>query len=165
MSISGIGAGRSGSATTSQIEVRNKVEDEKALPESQSQDKSTPQKSMHVDLSDVAQMILQPNRGARKSGDNQDIDDSSLPTAVKEALKRIRELKDQLEAVQREIAAVSSSSSKSPEQKNAQLQQLQAQSQTLSAALSAASGALGSLMKDQALPKEQIATVASLMSA
>jgi hypothetical protein len=34
----------------------------------------------------------------------------------------------------------------------------------MSAALSAASGALGKLMEEQALPKEQIATVASLMS-
>lgn len=165
MSISGVGAGRIDGVSATQIEVRQTSEVAKVMPDAQSQDAPTPGKSMHVDLSDVAQMILQPQGGTRKPGDNQDIDDSSLPMAVKEVLKRIRELKEQLESVQREIASVQANSGTSPEQKNAQLQQLQAQSQTLSAALSAASGALGKLMKEQALPKEQLATVASLMSA
>lgn len=140
------------------------------LPESEApgradSDTSTAEKSVYVDLSPLARRMSSQGGGKNGAVDHADIDQSDLPSVVKDLLKRIRELKQQLRELQQQMQQVQSDASLSPEQRQTKLQQLQGQIQAVSAALSTANSALGKAVKQQNLSQGQLTEVTSFLAA
>lgn len=85
--------------------------------------------------------------GATKNA-NADIDDSGLEDNVKQVLKMIRQLKQQIAEKQAELAAVAMASNLSPEQARARASNLQSEISTLQAGLMSAQTSLAKAMKN-----------------
>ncbi|WP_300631537.1 hypothetical protein [Pseudomonas sp.] len=84
--------------------------------------------------------------GAAKSA-NADIDDSGLDDNVKQILKMIRQLKQQIAEKQAELAAVAAANNLSPEEARAKASQLQSEISSLQAGLMSAQTSLAKSMK------------------
>ena len=95
---------------------------------------------------------------------NSDIDESDLPSTVKQLLKMIRELKAQLAEKMAELQALMAQSDMDDETRQARAQALQVEIGSLSGAVSTASAELARVMRDQKLTTEQSATVGSLLN-
>ncbi len=100
----------------------------------------------------------QPNKNA-------DIDNSDLPDSVKETLKRIREIRAELEKKLQELQDIMADQSLTPEQRKVRAQGLQSQIASLSGALTNASSILLKQMSDEKLNPDQKMTAGSLMMA
>ncbi|MFC6297196.1 hypothetical protein GNF76_10205 [Pseudomonas sp. CCM 7893] len=85
---------------------------------------------------------------AAENASNNDIDDSGLADNVKQLLKLIRQIKQQIAEKQAEMAAVMADKNLSPEQAQARLGSLQSAISTLQAGLTAAQASLLKAMKD-----------------
>lgn len=94
---------------------------------------------------------------------NRDIDESSLPDVVKDLLKRIRELKEQIEAKKAELKEVMSDQSLDPETKRMKIEALQGELASLQGALSSANATLLKAMREQDLSDQQMQEVSSLI--
>lgn len=94
---------------------------------------------------------------------NRDIDESSLPDVVKDLLKRIRELKAQIEAKKAELKEVMQDQSLDPEAKRMKIEMLQGELASLQGALSSANATLIKVMREQDLSDQQMQEVASLV--
>lgn len=127
-------------------------------------DAGTPDQGVYVDLSPLARRMSAQDSGKLGAAGHADIDESGLPSVVKDLLKRIRELKEQLRDLQQQMRQIQSDASLSPEQRQAQLQQLMGQIQAVSAALSTANSALGKALKQQTLSPDQLSQVASFLA-
>ncbi|WP_339493470.1 hypothetical protein [Pseudomonas sp. EA_35y_Pfl1_P108] len=84
--------------------------------------------------------------GAAKSS-NADIDDSGLDDNVKQVLKMIRQLKQQIAEKQAELAAVAAANNLSPEEARAKTSALQSDISSLQAGLMSAQTSLAKSMK------------------
>jgi len=84
--------------------------------------------------------------GATKSS-NADIDDSGLADNVKQVLKMIRQLKQQIAEKQAELAAVAAANNLSPEEARAKTSALQSEISSLQAGLMSAQTSLAKSMK------------------
>ncbi|WP_082224433.1 hypothetical protein [Pseudomonas trivialis] len=84
--------------------------------------------------------------GAAKSS-NADIDDSGLDDNVKQVLKMIRQLKQQIAEKQAELAAVAAANNLSPEEARARTSALQGEISSLQAGLMSAQTSLAKSMK------------------
>ncbi|ONH57096.1 hypothetical protein SAMN04490182_3811 [Pseudomonas cedrina] len=84
--------------------------------------------------------------GAAKSS-NADIDDSGLDDNVKQVLKMIRQLKQQIAEKQAELAAVAAANNLSPEEARARTSALQSEISSLQAGLMSAQTSLAKSMK------------------
>lgn len=84
--------------------------------------------------------------GAAKSS-NADIDDSGLADNVKQVLKMIRQLKQQIAEKQAELAAVAAANNLSPEEARAKTSALQSEISSLQAGLMSAQTSLAKSMK------------------
>ncbi|AZF27978.1 MULTISPECIES: hypothetical protein [unclassified Pseudomonas] len=84
--------------------------------------------------------------GAAKSS-NSDIDDSGLDDNVKQVLKMIRQLKQQIAEKQAELAAVAAANNLSPEEARARTSALQSEISSLQAGLMSAQTSLAKSMK------------------
>ncbi|WP_252959144.1 hypothetical protein [Pseudomonas simiae] len=84
--------------------------------------------------------------GAAKSS-NADIDDSGLDDNVKQVLKMIRQLKQQIAEKQAELAAVAAANNLSPEEARAKTSALQSEISSLQAGLMSAQASLAKAMK------------------
>ena len=94
---------------------------------------------------------------------NRDIDESSLPDVVKDLLKRIRELKAQVEAKKAELEEVMGDQSLDPEAKRIKIEALQGELAALQGALSSANATLIEILREQDLSDQQMQEVASLL--
>lgn len=120
--------------------------------------------STRVTLSDLGQILSAKRQAANQPVKNQDIDNSGLPDTIKDLLKRIRELKEQIREQQQKLNAIMANQKLGPEEKQKQIQQVQATINSLSGALTSAYGQLTKTMRDQDLNKEQQISVASLLA-
>ena len=113
--------------------------------------------SLRVSLSEL---------GKARSADaqkNRDIDQSSLPDVVKDLLKRIRELKAQIEAKRNELKEVMQDQSLDPEAQRIKIETLQGELASLQGALSSANATLIKTLREQDLSDQQMQEVASLV--
>lgn len=94
---------------------------------------------------------------------NRDIDQSSLPGVIKDLLKRIRELKEQIESKQAELAAVMSDQGLAPEIRRSKSEALQGELASLQGALTVTNATLIKAMQEQGLNAQQLQEVASLI--
>lgn len=117
-----------------------------------------------VTLSDLGQILSAKRQAANQQVKNQDIDNSSLPDTMKDLLKRIREIKEQIREQQQKLNTIMANQRLSPEQRQQQMQQVQATINSLSGALNSAYGQLTKLTRDLELSKEQQTSVASLLA-
>lgn len=111
---------------------------------------------VHVMLSDVGR-----NRSQQASR-NDDIDKSDLPDTIKDILKMIRALRQQIAEQMAKLQAIMADASLSPDSRAAQTQALQLQVSTLNGALSSASSSLLKAMQEAGLDDEQMQSVATL---
>lgn len=119
-------------------------------------------KSIHVDLSPLARS-LSGKGGIAGAGGNDDIDKADLPQQIKDALKRIRQLKQELREAEEKLAKVQANNQLSEEDKKVQTEQLRSQIKSLQGALASANDALAKAVKQQKLTAEQTTSVATLM--
>lgn len=96
---------------------------------------------------------------------NDDIDESNLPDAVKEILKMIRALKQQIAEKKQELEAVMADRSLSPEARQVRVEALQGELSSLQGALSSANANLIKVMRDAGLSPEQRQAAATLAMA
>ena len=122
-------------------------------------EKTTPATGVQVTLSDVG---LKMAAGGAQKTSNSDIDESSLPDNVKNLLKMIRKLQEQLAEKRAELQAVMSDKRLSPEQLQARIGALQSEIAGLSAGLISANSSLVKALKD--LSGDQALEVAKLLS-
>ncbi|MYZ44608.1 hypothetical protein [Schauerella aestuarii] len=94
--------------------------------------------------------------------DNSDIDDSDLPLGIKNALKQIRELKQQLKEKMEELQRTMSDQTLAPKQRAAKVQQLQAEIGVITTALATAMKALSEALQSSGVSPEQLQTAAKL---
>lgn len=97
------------------------------------------------------------------SAKNSDIDESDLPSTIKQLLKLIRELKAQLAEKMAELQALMAQQDLDAETRQMRAQALQTEVSSLSGALSSANAQLVKVMREEGLSAEQGATLASLM--
>ncbi len=112
-----------------------------------------------VTLSEQAQKIS----AAAKSDD--DIDKSSLPDGVKQALKMIRQIRQQIAEKQAELQAVMADKSLSEEARMQKAQGVQSQLTSLNGALVTATGALLQAVKQAGLSPDQLQEMSGLLMA
>lgn len=99
---------------------------------------------------------------AKQAEENKDIDDSNLPDIIKQMLKTIRDLKQQIAGKQAEIDKAKQDGLQS-EQQQEKLKLLQTELSMLNSALGSAQRSLNKAMQQQELSDEQIQTALSLM--
>ncbi|PKM18932.1 MAG: hypothetical protein CVV11_10985 [Gammaproteobacteria bacterium HGW-Gammaproteobacteria-15] len=99
---------------------------------------------------------------AKQAEKNKDIDDSNLPDTIKQILKTIRDLKQQIADKQAEIDKAKQDGLQS-EQQREKLKLLQTELSMLNSALGSAQQSLNKAMQQQDLSDEQIQTALSLM--
>lgn len=100
---------------------------------------------------------------ANASDANSDIDDSDLPDTVKELLKRIRELRAQLQEKSLEMQRIMADRNLSEEQRKQAAQRLQTEISSLNAALTQTNQQLLQAMNDSKLDSTQRMKAASLI--
>ncbi|NMY52688.1 MULTISPECIES: DUF1931 family protein [unclassified Pseudomonas] len=127
------------------------------VAESSEADKQAFRDSLRVSLSEQGKAR---SAAAQK---NRDIDESSLPDVVKDLLKRIRELKAQIEAKRNELKEVMQDQSLDPEAKRIKIETLQGELASLQGALSSANATLIKTLREQDLSDQQMQEVASLV--
>lgn len=115
-------------------------------------------------ISDLGRTLSQvaSRTSSNASSRYRDIDDSDLPDAVKHLLRMIRDLRERLAELARELQAVQADERLDPEVKHARLLQIQAQMSALNGALVSATRKLASLMRDMRLDQAQQMSAAQL---
>ncbi len=122
-------------------------------------DLQTALQGIKVTLSEQAQKI------SSTAKDNTDIDESSLPDSIKQALKMLRELRQQLAEKQAELQAVMADQGLSEEERMQKAQGLQSEIASLNGAISTANGTLIQAIHDAALSPDQMQEMSTLMMA
>lgn len=98
----------------------------------------------------------------RSTAQNEDIDESNLPDNIKELLRLIRALKQQIAEKQAELEALMAEPGLAPEIRQLRVEALRGELASLQGALSSASANLLKAMRDAGLSEEQMQTAASL---
>ncbi|UUY07239.1 hypothetical protein LRS11_15565 [Pseudomonas sp. J452] len=98
----------------------------------------------------------------RSSTKNADIDESNLPDSVKELLRLIRALKQQIAEKQAELEALMAEPGLAPEIRQLRVEALRSELASLQGALSSASANLLKAMREAGLSDEQMQTAAGL---
>ncbi|MBD9484232.1 hypothetical protein IB229_14700 [Pseudomonas sp. PDM14] len=98
---------------------------------------------------------------ARSTEKNKDIDDSDLPDTVKDLLKMIRSLKQQLAAKQAELDALMAAQNLD-DSRRTKTEALQTEINSLQSALTGANASLIKAMRDAGLSPEQMQTAGTL---
>ena len=96
---------------------------------------------------------------------NNDIDEADLPDNIKEILKMIRELRQQIAEKQAELQALMAESEMDPEAKQMRLDMLRGELASLQGALSTAQSSLVEALKDKRLSNDQRMQATSLAMA
>lgn len=113
--------------------------------------------SSRASISDLGRAMSElPFRNASNvSSRYQDIDDSDLPDKIKHLLRMIRDLREKLAELARDLQAVQADEDMAPEAKRARLRQIQAQMGMLHTSLVSATQKLSSLVREMKLDKAQ----------
>ena len=93
---------------------------------------------------------------------NRDIDESSLPDAIKQILKMIRALKAQIAQKKAELTALMADQSLDADTRRLRIEALQGELASLQGALSSASAMLLKTVREQGLSAQQMQEVATL---
>lgn len=120
-------------------------------------DKQTALQGIKVTLSDQAQKI------SAAAKDDDDINKSSLPDNIKQALKMLRELKAQLAEKQAELQAMMADQSLSEEERMQQAQGIQSEIASLNGAIATVNGSLIQAIKEAGLSPDQLTELTGLM--
>ncbi|MCU9950274.1 hypothetical protein [Pseudomonas sp. PDM13] len=94
---------------------------------------------------------------------NEDIDDSSLPNTVKQILKMIRKLKEDLREKMAELQSISADQSLDEEARLRSMEGLQSEISSLNGAITQATASLMKAMRDAGLSGEQMVEAAQLL--
>jgi len=100
---------------------------------------------------------------AREQDGNKDIDESGLPSSVRDLLKMIRELKAQIAEKQAQLQALMSDAGMDPEARRLKLEALRNEISTLNGALTSATANLTKISRESDLSKEQMQQVSTLL--
>lgn len=101
----------------------------------------------------------------RSSAKNDDIDESDLPDNIKEILKLIRALRQQIAAKQAELQALMAEQGLGPEMRQMRAEALRSELASLQGALSTAQASLAQALQDRRLSDGQRMQAASLAMA
>ena len=139
-----------------------------ALGESGEQAETARPAGVHVDLSSIGKAMAS-HTVRRQARRNDDIDQTDLPDEIKTLLKRVREIREQLQQKQAELREAMNDTRMRPEQRKMRVAMLQSEIMALSAALILTSNALSRLMSDlkgaRRLTDEQAMLAGQLMMA
>ena len=102
---------------------------------------------------------------ARAAAKNDDIDEAELPDNIKEILKMIRALRQQIAEKKAELQALATDTTLNPELRQARIEALQGELTSLQAALSGAQASLVAALKDKRLSDDQRMQASSLAMA
>lgn len=116
-----------------------------------------------VSLSPLGKELSLTSQQASKIERDKDIDDSSLPDGIKEILKRIRDLKEQIQQKLMELQRIQANDKLSEAQKKQELERVQAELTSLNGALSSAHAMLNKVMDDIELGGEARMEVGDLL--
>ena len=114
-------------------------------------------KSIYLHLSEEAK------NKSRLEKKKEAIDKSDLPTKIKDHLKRIHELKEELRKLEQELKKVMANNNISEEQKDLQAAQIQTQINALNSALLSTMNSLIEDLKEEPLTAEQASSFAELL--
>ncbi|MBB1519705.1 hypothetical protein [Aquipseudomonas guryensis] len=109
---------------------------------------------LRVSLSELGQV--------RSSAKNEDIDESNLPDSLKELLRLIRALKQQIAEKKAELEALMAEPGLNPEARQLRVEALRSELASLQGALSSASANLLKAMREAGLSDEQMQAAAGL---
>jgi len=118
---------------------------------------------LHVDISPVGKALSLAGGGAAKSPRNEDIDNSSLPDGIKDLLKRIRDLNEQIQKKIIELRRIQADQRLSEQERAQALERVQAELNSLNGALTKANAMLLKVMDDAQLDGDARMQVASLL--
>lgn len=116
-----------------------------------------------VSLSALGKELSLTSQQASKQERDKDIDDSSLPDGIKDILKRIRDLKEQIQQKLMELQRIQASNKGSEAEKMQELERVQGELNSLNGALSSAHAMLNKIMDDIKLDGDSRMDVASLL--
>ncbi len=116
-----------------------------------------------VSLSSLGKGLSLTSQQAKKQERDKDIDDSSLPDGIKDILKRIRDLKEQIQQKLMELQRIQASDKGSEAEKKQELERVQAELTSLNGALSSAHAMLNKIMDDIELGGDARMEVADLL--
>ena len=116
-----------------------------------------------VSLSALGKELSLTSQQASKTERDKDIDDSSLPDGIKDILKRIRDLKEQIQQKLMELQRVQASDKGSEAEKAQELERVQSELTSLNGALSSAHAMLNKIMDDIELGGDARMDVANLL--
>lgn len=89
--------------------------------------------------------------------DNSDVDDSGLPDQAKDAIKRLRELRVQLERKLQELEAAKNATTGTPDQKRVRIAVLQQEIASLGAAITTTTATLNQAIRDLSSEQQMLA--------
>lgn len=116
-----------------------------------------------VSLSSIGKELSLTSQQANKRARDKDIDDSSLPDGIKDLLKRIRDLKEQIQQKMLELQRIQASSKGSEVEKMQELERVQSELTSLNGALTSAHAMLNKVMNDSELSGDSRIEVANLL--
>lgn len=118
-----------------------------------------------VNLSSLGKELSLTSQQAPKKGRDKDIDSSSLPDGIKDILKRIRDLKEQIQQKLMELQRIHASHKSSEAEKKQELERVQSELNSLNGALSSAHAMLNKIMDDIELDGDARMEVGDLLMA
>ena len=89
--------------------------------------------------------------------DNSDVDDSGLPDQAKDAIKRLRELRAQLEKKLQELEAAKNATTGTPDQKRIRIAVLQQEIASLGAAITTTTATLNQAIRELSSEQQMLA--------
>ncbi|MDX5373481.1 MAG: hypothetical protein LPK18_13730 [Pseudomonadaceae bacterium] len=113
-------------------------------------------------LRDGLRVSLSELGRVRASAQHKDIDEAELPDNIKEILKLIRALRQQIAAKQAELEALMATAATDPEQQRLRVEALRGELAALQGALSTAQASLAQALQDKRLSDSQRMQAASL---
>lgn len=128
-------------------------------------DKTSSSASFYVDLSPLVKELTSASEKGESSllSKKEKIDESSLPTGLKDLLKRIAEYREKLKEKQQELRDVMNDSALSDEERKARIDALQKEISSYNTALSQAMLQLGETVDQMDLDDKAVAEVMSLV--
>jgi len=128
-------------------------------------DKTSSSASFYVDLSPLVKELTSASEKGESSllSKKEKIDESSLPTGLKDLLKRIAEYREKLKEKQQELQDVMNDSALSDEERKARIDALQKEISSYNTALSQAMLQLSETVDQMDLDDKAVAEVMSLV--
>lgn len=133
------------------------------VPEPEAGGRTEASGHIKVSLSPLGKELSLTSQQASKKERDKDIDDSSLPDGIKDILKRIRDLKEQIQQKLMELQRIQASDKGNEAEKRQELERVQSELTSLNGALSSAHAMLNKIMDDIELGGDARMDVANLL--